>query len=219
MNDQEKHQIVRDTLSEDLKKRLYLYSYIFLIVLAVVAILLSGINLIVDSSASSDRSANQIATYVAIALAVVSLVMIAWLSALYFVQGDEVTPGRIKAVGVLRILLRLLNALTGIAFMVCGFLTGDKKGWDNFYQGWGIGIAVVEGILFLYEIWKYLWIQENPQRYATPSYVAAPNDLAPKKEPSPARKPAAPKKEIPDSKVIEVETSTPIKQIEKKKGK
>src|SRR5574344_938880 len=105
MNNEEKHQVVKDVISEEVKRRLYLYSYIALIVLSVVDILFVAISLIIDGQ-KGDHAASMAASYVALAFGVICLIFLAILSALYFVQPEETTSKRIHAVGLFRILIR-----------------------------------------------------------------------------------------------------------------
>ena len=89
MDDEHKHAMAKDILSSEIKKRLYLYSYIFLIVLTVVNLLLFIICLIVDGQEAASRAPSLVASYVGIAFAVINLFLIAILSALYFVESGE----------------------------------------------------------------------------------------------------------------------------------
>jgi uncharacterized PurR-regulated membrane protein YhhQ (DUF165 family) len=80
MNNEEKHQFAKDIVAAEVKNRLYLYSYIALIVLALADVLFPAISLIVDSTASS-RDSSMALSYVALGFSVVALIMLAILSA------------------------------------------------------------------------------------------------------------------------------------------
>jgi hypothetical protein len=221
MNNDERHQVVKDIVSAEIKSRLYLYSYIALIVLAFVDVLFPAISLIVDST-GSDRGASMAASYVALAFAIVALVMLAILSALYFVQPDEVSPKRIAAVGILRILLRFVGLACGIALLTSSYLGlgGGNAGWTYFVRGWGIAFSIIEGIMSLFELWKNAWIKENPEKYLSPAYPVG--KVEPKPEAPAKRNPAkaeAPKASLAkEEPVVEVEEAHPEpKEIASKK--
>jgi hypothetical protein len=221
MNNEEKHQFAKDIVAAEVKNRLYLYSYIALIVLALADVLFPAISLIVDSTASS-RDSSMALSYVALGFSVVALIMLAILSALYFVQPDEVSEKRIHAVGILRILLRFVGLFCGVALLTSSYLGlgGGASGWTYFVRGWGIALCVIEGVMSLFELWKNAWIKENPEKYLSPAHplstVEAKNPAPTKKEtaqPQAAAKPIA-----QEDKIIEVEEAHPEpKQIASKK--
>jgi hypothetical protein len=177
MNEDQQKQLATDILKSQAQKKLYLYSYIFMVIIAFLDVLLAGIGMIVDL----EKGLNYVYYYLAIGFGVFGLLLIAWLSALYFVNGDEApTPGRIKAVGVIKLLIRSANALSGVFFLVASFVyqSSQSTGWNGFLRGYSIVILVVEGIMILYSLWKNAWIKENPDRYVTPVYPVVPGEGA-----------------------------------------
>jgi hypothetical protein len=211
MNDDQKHAMAKDILSSELKKRLYLYSYIFLIVLSVVDLVIFIIALVVDAQDSASRMPSLICSYVGIAFAVINLFLIAILSALYFVQpDDEVSFARIKAVNHLRVALRAFGLASGVTLIVSSFLGlagGSDKPFNTFAKGWGIAITAIEGVMFIYALWHNAWIRENPEKYTTPVYPLKGEEKTTK---APAKKeekePVSKEKSIaPETEVVEVE--------------
>jgi len=202
MNEEQKHQLIKDTLSAEVKKKLYLYSYIGLLLLAIINILFAAISLVLDSNLSSDQHASMICSYVALGFAGLNLLFLAILSAFYFVQGDE-EPSlkRIRGVSLLRIFVRFVNLGVGVSFLVSTYLGlagGSEKWWNAFIRGWSIVLIVIEGLMFLYALWKNAWIKENPERYLTPVYPLSEKTTSLKKKESnvPAKKAAAKNKTI-----------------------
>ena len=198
MDDEHKHAMAKDILSSEIKKRLYLYSYIFLIVLTVVNLLLFIICLIVDGQEAASRAPSLVASYVGIAFAVINLFLIAILSALYFVEsGERVSMARIKAVNGIRVALRAFGLGAGITMIVAssvGLAGGADKPLSVFIKSWGIAIAAIEGIMTIYALWHNAWIRENPEKYTTPVYSLKETKQA---EPSPVKKDATPAQENP----------------------
>jgi hypothetical protein len=205
---------VKDIVAADVKSRLYLYSYIALVLLSIADVLFPSISLIVDSNTSgADRTASMATSYVALAFAVIALILLAILSALYFVQPDEVSERRIHAVGLFRILLRFVGLFSGVALLTSSYLglAGGAGGWNYFVRGWGIALCVIEGTMSLFELWKNAWIKENPEKYLSP---ASPVQKSETRMTSPAKKeaekPVSPQQEIaPEEKIIEVEEAHP----------
>jgi hypothetical protein len=229
MNDEQKHAMAKDILSSEIKKRLYLYSYIFLILLTVADLLLFIICLIVDGQEAASRTPSLAASYVGIAFAVINLFLIAILSALYFVEsGEQVSLARIKAVNGIRVALRVFGLGAGIAMIVAsslGLAGGADKPLSVFIKGWGITIAAIEGIMTIYALWHNAWIRENPEKYTTPVY---PLKESKQTESAPTKKAAAPSQganpslSSPDqSNVIEVEAqdNKPLALSHKEKKK
>lgn len=211
MNDDQKHAMAKDILSSELKKRLYLYSYIFLIALSVVDLILFIIALVVDAQESSSRMPSLVCSYVGIAFSVIALFLIAILSALYFVRpDDEVSFARIKAVNHIRVALRAFGLAAGLTLIVSSFLGlagGSDKPFNAFAKGWGIAIAAIEGTMFIYALWHNAWIRENPEKYTTPVYPIKGEDKATKAPAKKEEKEAASKQEtlLPKADVVEVE--------------
>jgi hypothetical protein len=218
MNEEQKHQFAKDVIASEMKKRLYLYSYIALIVLAFLAILFAAISLVVDAQLSSNQQPSMACSYVALSFSGLGLIFIAILSALYFVDPSEsATPSRIKAVSFFRVAIRFCNLASGLTMMVSSFVGlagGSEKGWNSFIKGWGIALLVIEGLMFLYELWKLAWIKENPERYLTPVYPVAKRSAA-----EPAKKATSTKPLEKKDDVIEVEEAHPApKEIPQKKN-
>jgi hypothetical protein len=177
MNEEQEKQLATDILKSQAQKRLYLYSYIFMVAIALLNVLLAGVGMIVDL----EKGLNYIYYYLAIGFGVFGLLLIAWLSALYFVDGDQApTPGRIKAVGIIKVLIRSSNTLASVFFLVASFVyaESESKGWNGFLRGFSIVIMVLEGVMLLYSLWKNAWIKENPERYVTPVYPMVPGEGA-----------------------------------------
>jgi hypothetical protein len=208
MNDEQKHAMAKDVLSSELKKRLYLYSFIFLIVLSVVDLLIFIIDLIVDAQDSAARMPSLICSYLGIAFAAIALFLMAILSALYFVKPDEdVGSDRIRAVSRIRITIRGFGLAAGVTFIISsalGLAGGSDKPLNLFNRGWGIAIAVLEGLMFIYALWHDAWIRENPEKFMTPVFPAKSKGETPAERPQTSE---APKAEVPDKKdeAIEVE--------------
>lgn len=210
--------MAKDILSSEIKKRLYLYSYIFLTVLTVADLLLFIICLIVDGQEAASRTPSLIASYVGVAFAVINLFLIAILSALYFVEsGEQVSMARIKAVNGIRVALRAFGLGAGITMIVSsslGLAGGADKPLSVFIKGWGVAIAAIEGIMTIYALWHNAWIRENPEKYTTPVYPLKEQ----KQEASPAKKADAPsnknptitKEEKPDVIEVEAQSSKPL---------
>jgi hypothetical protein len=224
MNEEQKNRLIKETLSAEVKKRLYLYSYIALIVLSFCAVLFAAISLIVDANVGGNQQPSMICSYVCLGFAVVSLILLSVLSAFYFVNPEDASLARIHGVSLLRVLIRFTLFASGIAMMSSSFLgLGGDNGlsWRGFARGWGITLLAIEGIMFVFSLWKNAWIKENPERYLTPVYPLA------KKKPAPASKPSgnavvakeekkAASKPKTDVFEVEVEESDP-KAIEAKK--
>lgn len=200
-NDQQK-QVVTGIVRSQLQQKAYLYSYIFMIIIALANILLSGVGMIVDL----EKGLDYVWYYLAIGFGLASLLFIVWLSTLYFVGGDEKpSAGRIKAVGIMKILVRAANLLTGTWFLTLSFVyqSAQSKGWNGFLRGYGIVIMILEGVMVIYSLWKNAWIRENPERYMTPVYPVVPGDsseVAPHQES--AAQPATPKSAKAEPKAI-----------------
>lgn len=207
MNNEEKHQVVKDVISEEVKRRLYLYSYIALIVLSVVDILFAAISLIIDGQ-KGDHAASMAASYVALAFGVICLILLAILSALYFVQPEETTSKRIHAVGLFRILIRFAGLFCALGLLSASFLglSDGNTSWTYFVRGWAIAVTAIEGLMCLYELWKSAWIKENPERYLTPAYPLVKS--ASSSTPSAPKETRKPLEEKSDP-VIEVEEKHP----------
>jgi MFS family permease len=177
MNDEQQKQLAADILKSQVQKKLYLYSYIFMVAIAFLNVLLAGVGMIVDL----EKGLNYIYYYLAIGFGVFGLLLIAWLSALYFVNGDEApSAGRVKAVGIIKLLIRCANTLASVFFLVASFVyeSAESKGWNGFLRGFSIVILVLEGVMILYTLWKNAWIKENPDRYVTPVYPMVPGEGA-----------------------------------------
>jgi hypothetical protein len=177
MNDEQQKQLAADILKSQAQKKLYLYSYIFMVAIALLNVLLSGVGMIVDL----EKGLNYVYYYLAIGFGVFGLLLIAWLSALYFVNGDEApSAGRIKAVGIIKLLIRSSNALASVFFLVASFVyaSAESKGWNGFLRGFSIVILIIEGVMLVYSLWKNAWIKENPERYVTPVYPMVPGEGA-----------------------------------------
>lgn len=203
--------MAKDILSSELKRRLYLYSYIFLIALSVVDLILFIIALAVDAQDSASRTPSLVCSYVGIAFSAIALFLIAILSALYFVQpADGVSFARIKAVNHLRVALRAFGLAEGVTLIVSSFLGlagGSDMPFNAFAKGWGIAITAIEGIMLIYALWHDAWIRENPEKYLTPVYPLRGEGEAPKAPAKKEEKQAASKPEalLPKTGVVEVE--------------
>ena len=224
MNDDQKRAMAKETVSSEIKKRLYLYSYIFLIVLTVAQLLLFVISLVVDGQEADSRLASLICGYVGIALAVINLVLIAILSALYFVRSEnEASFARIKAVNHIRVALRAFGFGAGVTMIISAYLGlagGGDKPWNAFIKGWGIAIAAIEGIMMIAALWHEAWIRENPEKYITPVYPLK-TQTAAKREPAPASKEKTAETINAHPEVLEVEAhyQTPPQLTNKTKKK
>jgi hypothetical protein len=208
----EKEKEARDTLAYALKKKLYLYSYIFMIVFSLVSLLVSCLGLIIDSSLEAEavKGAN-IVLYVSIGVSVIALILIAWLSALYFVNGEDknVSPSKIKTVSFLKCAIRFLNMCHGLLLLIAATQNagGAGKPANSFFRIYGIFILVLEGLMFLYSLWMAAWIKENPERYQTPVFPKKEQDKVASNRHVPEEKAPTPKTEakaIEEDKVIEV---------------
>ncbi|MCH3910007.1 MAG: hypothetical protein LKF75_02065 [Bacilli bacterium] len=223
MNEDQQKDLAMGFLKGRAQQKFYLYSYIFMIVIALLDILLAGIGMIVDL----EKGLNYVWYYLAIGSGLVSLLLLAWLSALYFVGADEApSSARIKCVSVIRVLIRLFNVLNGVFFLVLSIVYKDSQsnGWNGFMKGYGIVIIVIEAIMFVYALWKNAWIKENPGRYVSPTYPVYPSEGAKEETKVSSKKeerkvehteirPAIENKEEPA--MIEVK-STPKKKASKK---
>jgi hypothetical protein len=202
MNNQENEKAARGILKNALKKKLYLYDYIGMIVLALFDALMAGIGLII---ASNDGDAMGW-LYAALAFAIVAILMLAWLSALYFVDSDEAPSfTKIQVVAVVKDIFRGSSLLANGLLLTNALLENSKKvtSWNTFLTYDAIVLLVIEGLFFLYGLWQNAWVKENPERYMTPVYpIAKDEEPAPRnseKNPAPVlkeEKPSLPKKEV-----------------------
>jgi len=201
MNEQQKHQLVKETISAEVKKKLYLYSFIALLALSIIDILFAAISLVMDANLGTNQQSSMICSYVALGFAGVNLLLLAILSALYFVAPDE-EPSlkRIHAVSLLRVIIRFVYLACGIVMLVStyvGLAGGSDKPWTGFIRGWSIVLIVIEGLMALYALWKNAWIKENPERYLTPVYPLTKKTTSSRKV-----QPQEKKKETPNPKTI-----------------
>lgn len=228
MDEEKEKQQATATVKGLLLRKLYLYSYIFLIVFAAVDILMALILLIIDAAAGTTLNPSiPILLYVSLGFAVVALILIAWLSALYFVDSEEAPSFRkIKTIAVLKTLIRSFNMVTG-ALILAAALLGAGIGAHSFFVGYGVVICVIEGVMFLYSLFHNAWVKENPERYQSPVYSSLgekdrhprPRAAAPEaaKAPSktPDKAPASIEEHHDEPPMIEVK-STPKKDHDKK---
>jgi hypothetical protein len=167
MDKEQRQSEARKTLNEAIAEKVALYSYVLMILLALSNLLIVGVGMIVDAN----QSRNLAWLYVALAFGVLALIVLAWLSALYFVDHDEApSKGKMKMAFVLKDLLRGFGFAVGAFLFVASLLGagGEGSGWGAFLKGYGIAVMLVEGVVFFYGLWKNAWIQENPERYLTP---------------------------------------------------
>ncbi|MCI1244342.1 MAG: hypothetical protein LKG11_00045 [Bacilli bacterium] len=206
-------QTPHDPLAE-FRSRLNLYSYVCQIVFVFLDLLVAGVSLIVAHGAG----VNLVYLWVGFGGAVFSLILIAVLSALYFVGDEEErnSLGRIKASLSVRMGLRIVGLLIMAAFLLhLGLVSQGDSNWGGFLYVYSVLGLIVSGLALIYSIWKAAWIKENPERYQSVyGRVGAPREVA-KKEPkekdfstpSPKKKRAAKKKKAAKGhEVIEVDS-------------
>lgn len=203
MDKEQRQSEARKTLNEAIAEKVALYSYVLMILLALCNLLIVGVGMIVDAN----QSRNLAWLYVALAFGVLALIALAWLSALYFVDRDEApSKGKMKAAFVLKDLLRGFGFAVGAFLLTASLLGagGEGSGWGAFLKGYGIGVMLIEGVVFFYGLWKNAWIQENPERYLTP--IARPIE----KESPLEKKPSGVKVNLSSPKRISGESEAPV---------
>lgn len=145
---------------------LYLYSFIFLAVIAAMMVLIIGVSLILYSNEQRDL----LWLYVSGGFALAGVIVTAILSAFLFVDTDGgYTLRRMKATNVVKAILRCLNALTAGWILVAAYQDATEGWWNGFMEGFSLVIIALEGIMFFYSLWHIAWMKENPGRYLSPA--------------------------------------------------
>ncbi len=113
--------------------------------------------------------------YVALAFALVSLGLLAYLGSLIFGGGrNGGSRKKQKIARLITIVSRGSDALAAVAFMAYAGVSNDPgDGFLAFLGPYGLLIATLEIILLLYEWWRFAWIEANPERYGPPSLPEA----------------------------------------------
>lgn len=187
MKNEEEQKAARLTLQNALKRKLYLYDYVGMIVLGLFDALLSGISLIIANNEGGTMGF----LYTALAFAILAVLMLAWLSALYFVDADEAPSfAKIKMVAVVKDIFRSSGLGANAFLLVHALLENSKKttSWNSFLAYDAIILLVIEGLFFFFGLWQNAWVRENPERYLSPVYPQKKKEGAP--APAPSAKPA-----------------------------
>jgi hypothetical protein len=156
---------------EAIKGKIILVSYIGQALLALLSVLLLGASLLVGNNYSEGAVASLPYFYVSGAFSIVLVILVSIESALYFVGPIEERSSakRIKAAMGLRLAFRITMLLlsgTGLLGEYVGGGVAGRKGYDDFLLVFFYLLLVVEGLLFLYTLWKMAWIKENPERFS-----------------------------------------------------
>ena len=188
---------------EGFRSRLNLYSYVCQLVFVFLDLLMCGVSLIL----AHEDGLNLVYLWISLGGAVVSLVLLAVLSALYFAGTPEErnTRGRIRACLVIRMSLRIIGLVIMTGFLLhLGLVSPNETGWSHFLYIYSILGLIVSGLSTIYAIWKLAWMKQNPERYETVYGLHGGRDVT-KKEPgekdfsskkTPAKKDAKAKNEI-----------------------
>lgn len=187
MNNEEEQKAARLTLQNALKQKLYLYDYIGMIVLGLFDALLAGVGLIIANNEGGTMGF----LYTALAFAILAILMLAWLSALYFVDADEAPSfAKIKMVAVVKDVFRFSGVAANAFLLTNALLENGKKttSWNSFLTYDAIVLLVIEGLFLLFGLWQNAWVRENPERYLSPVYPLQKKEASP--APAPQSKPA-----------------------------
>lgn len=188
---------------EGFRSRLNLYSYVCQLVFVFLDLLMCGVSLIL----AHEDGLNLVYLWISLGGAVVSLVLLAVLSALYFAGTPEErnTRGRIRACLVIRMSLRIIGLVIMTGFLLhLGLVSPNETGWSHFLYIYSILGLIVSGLSTIYAIWKLAWMKENPDRYDASIFsLHSPHEVAKKDVPEKdfskdktARKKDSKKKEI-----------------------
>jgi cytochrome bd-type quinol oxidase subunit 2 len=204
----ENNQKPRDPIAE-FRSRINLYSYICQVAFVFFDLLVGGVSLIVAHDA--DQALGFL--WAAFGCSIFSLILVAILSALYFVGDDEErnSLSRIRASLWIRMSLRILGVITMCMFFIhLGVIVKTATNWTNFLNVYAVVGVVISGLATMYAIWKLAWMKENPERYqAVYASLHSRRDVTKKEknEKDFTSKKTPVKKETPKNEIIEVDAT------------
>lgn len=163
----------------ELIKKMYIGSYVFLGIFGILLSIISGIGLIVENGAETPSGF----LYVALIIGLASFVIAVILLCATFINADQgMSFLKANIIFGIKLFLRVVNLLGGLTLLLGSFIANigfdvGNDGWGHFLRVFALIIIVIEGVMCAYNIWNIAWRKENPERYMPGLYIQKLEDI------------------------------------------
>lgn len=157
----------------EIVKKMYLLSYVFLSIFGMLYALFSGIALIVENG----KEPSSTLLYIALGFGLLSFVTAIILLCFALIDTrDGIGIFRAQVIYGIKLFLRIVNLLSGTYLLVICFVSNiafdvSNDSWGYFLRGFAIFVMAVEGVMCLYNLWNLAWRKENPERFSVGLYL------------------------------------------------